>query len=71
MILPSKEINPHNAENQPEDKADQQHIHNGGYGTHQGIHNHLCWEGEGRERASVQKIGWLEVFFLQAKRPSV
>lgn len=41
MVLPSKKINPHYAENQPEDKADQQHIHNGWDSAYQGIHNHL------------------------------
>lgn len=56
MVLPSKKINPHYAENQPEDKADQQHIHNGWDSAHQGVHNHLYQKGE--ERVSVQKK-WL------------
>lgn len=51
MILPSKQVNPHNAENQPEDKADQQHIHNGRDSANQGVDNHLCWKGW--ERVSV------------------
>lgn len=45
MIFPGKQVNPHNAENQPEDKADQQHIHNGRDSANQGVDNHLCWKG--------------------------
>lgn len=45
MIFPGKQVNPHNAENQPEDKADQQDIHNGRDSANQGIDNHLCWKG--------------------------
>lgn len=52
MVFPSKQVNPHNAENQPEDKADQQDIHNGRDSANQGVDNHLCWKGW--EKVSVQ-----------------
>lgn len=54
MIFPSKQVNPHNAENQPEDKADQQDIHNRRDSANQGIDNHLCWKGW--EKVSVQNM---------------
>lgn len=46
VVLPCKQVHPHDAEDQPEDEADQQDIHDGGDGTHQGIHHHL--QGETR-----------------------
>ena len=58
VILSRKQVNSHDAENQPEDETHQQHIHDGGDGAHQGIHHHLHWKGEVAEcweevRASV------------------
>ncbi len=39
--LSSKQIDPHNAEDEPEYQAHQQHIENRGNGTNQCIHYHL------------------------------
>lgn len=44
VVLPRKEVHPHDAEYQPEDEADQQNVHDGGDGTQQGIHHHLHGE---------------------------
>lgn len=41
VVLARKEIDPHDTENQPKDEANQQHIHNGRDGTHQGVDYHL------------------------------
>lgn len=46
VVLPRKEIHPHDAEYQPEDEADQQDVHDGGDGAQQGVHHHL--QGEKR-----------------------
>lgn len=46
VVLSRKEVNAHDAENQPEDETHQQHIHDGGDGAHQGIHHHLRWKGK-------------------------
>lgn len=47
VVFPRKQVNSHDAENQPEDETHQQHIHDGGDGAHQGIHHHLRWKGGG------------------------
>lgn len=46
VVLASKQVDPHDTENQPEDEANQQHIHNGRDGTHQGVDYHLNQMGE-------------------------
>lgn len=45
VVFPRKQVNSHNAENQPEDETHQQHVHDGGDGAHQGVHHHLHWKG--------------------------
>jgi hypothetical protein len=39
--LASKQVDTHDTEDEPEDKADQKHIHDGGDGSQEGIHHHL------------------------------
>ena len=61
MVLSRKQVNSHDAENQPEDETDQQHIHDGGDGAHQGIHHHLHWKGEVaecREEVQARALFW-------------
>lgn len=41
VILSSKQIDAHDAEDKPEDETHQQHIHDGGNCTHQGVHHNL------------------------------
>lgn len=41
VVLARKQVDPHDTENQPKDEANQQHIHNGRDGTHQGVDYHL------------------------------
>ena len=41
VILSGEEVDPHDTENQPKDEAHQQHIHNGGDGSHQRVDYHL------------------------------
>lgn len=41
VVLASKQVDPHDTENQPKDEANQQHIHNGRDGSHQGVDYHL------------------------------
>ncbi len=41
IVLPSEQVYTHNTKDQPEDQTHQQHIHNGGNGTHQSIHDNL------------------------------
>lgn len=41
VVLARKQVDTHDTENQPKDEANQQHIHNGGDGTHQGVDYHL------------------------------
>ena len=38
---PSEHVDAHDAEDQPEDEAHQQHVHDGGDGAHQRVHHHL------------------------------
>ena len=45
--LASKQVDTHDAEDEPEDEADKQHIHDGGDGSQKGIHHHLRGPGEG------------------------
>ena len=37
----SKQVDPHDAEDEPEDQTHQQHVHDGGDGSDQGVHDHL------------------------------
>lgn len=48
VVLARKQIDPHDTENQPKDEANQQHIHNGRDGTHQGVDYHLDQTREDR-----------------------
>lgn len=56
-VLARKQVDAHDTENQPKDEANQQHIHNGGDGTHQGVDYHLdqtkgerkIWQSEDQE----------------------
>lgn len=41
VVLARKQVDPHDTKNQPKDEANQQHIHNGRNGTHQGVDYHL------------------------------
>lgn len=36
-----KQVDPHDAEDEPEDKTHEQHIHNGGDGSYKSVHDHL------------------------------
>lgn len=52
-VLARKQVDAHDTENQPKDEANQQHIHNGRDGTHQGVDYHLDQtKGERRIRQS-------------------
>lgn len=48
VVLARKQVDPHDTENQPKDEANQQHIHNGRDGTHQGVDYHLDQTREDR-----------------------
>lgn len=48
VVLARKQVDPHDTENQPKDEANQQHIHNGRDGTHQGVDYHLDESREDR-----------------------
>lgn len=41
VVLARKQVDTHDTKNQPKDEANQQHIHNGRDGTHQGVDYHL------------------------------
>lgn len=41
VILSSKKVHTHDAEDEPENQTNQQHIHDGGNGTHQGVDHNL------------------------------
>lgn len=41
VVLPCEQVHAHDAEDQPEDEADQQDVHDGGDGAQQGVHHHL------------------------------
>lgn len=41
VVLPCKEVDPHDAEDKPEDEANQEHVHDGRDGTKQSIHHNL------------------------------
>lgn len=43
--LSSKQVDTHDAEDQPEDEADEQHVHDGGDGAQEGVHHHLGARG--------------------------
>lgn len=43
--LASKQVDPHDAEDEPEDKTNEQHIHDGGDGSDEGVHDHLMSDG--------------------------
>lgn len=53
IVLSRKQVDPHDTENQPKDEAHQQHIHDGGNGTHQGVDYHL---DQKRDRAEASEI---------------
>lgn len=39
--LAGEQVDPHDAEDEPEDKTHEQHIHNGGDGSYESVHDHL------------------------------
>lgn len=39
--LPRKQVNSHDAEDKPEDQANQQHVEDGGNGSDKSVHHHL------------------------------
>jgi len=41
IVLPREQVDAHDAEDEPEDEADQQHVHDGGDGAQQSVHHHL------------------------------
>lgn len=41
IVLPCEEIDAHDAEDEPEDEAHQQHVHDGWNGAQEGVHHHL------------------------------
>lgn len=45
--LPRKEVHTHDAEDEPEDEADEENIHDGWDGTHQGIYHNLGGNAKG------------------------
>lgn len=62
MVLAAEELHPHNGKDEPEDETHEQHVHDGGNGTDQGVHHHLGEEGEeegleGGEERGVRKKG--------------
>ena len=40
-VLPCEQVDAHDAEDEPENEAHQQHIHDGGDGPQQRVHHHL------------------------------
>lgn len=68
VVLSRKQVNSHDAENQPEDETHQQHIHDGGDGAHQGIHHHLHWKGEVAEWGGSMGKHTFFFFFLISRR---
>lgn len=41
VVLACEQVDAHDAENEPEDEADQQHVHDGGDGPQQCVHHNL------------------------------
>ena len=41
VVLPCEQVDAHDAEDEPEDEADQQYIHDGGGGPQQCVHYNL------------------------------
>lgn len=39
--LPGKQVNPHDAEDEPKDETHEQHVHDGGDGSYKSVHDHL------------------------------
>ena len=39
--LPGEQVDAHDAEDEPEDETDQQHVHDGGDGSYKSVHDHL------------------------------
>ena len=56
MELPSKEVDPHDGENEPEDQTHQQHVKDGWNRLHQSIHHHL--EGGGFRGGGGLGVFW-------------
>ena len=44
--LASEQVDPHDAEDEPEDETHEQHIHNGGDGSYKSVHHHLMCNGK-------------------------
>lgn len=50
LVVPAiEQLDAHDGKDEPEDETHQQHVHNGGDGSHQGVHHNL----RGRQRASL------------------
>lgn len=71
IVLPSKQVDTHNTEDQPEDQTHQQHIHNGGNGTHQSIHDNLQDKKTKQNWGKwAKKVGWISIECLREKKRS-
>lgn len=40
--LSSEKVHPHDAEDEPKDETHQENVKDGGDGSYQGVHHHLC-----------------------------
>ena len=54
VVAASEELNPHDWEDEPEDKADKQHVEDGGYSLDQSVYHHL----KKAKRHAVRKSTW-------------
>lgn len=41
--FPGEEVHAHDAEDEPEDEADEEDVHDGGDSSQEGVHHHLGW----------------------------
>ena len=55
--LAGEQVDAHDAEDEPEDEADEQHIHDGGDGSQEGIHHHLGAREGVTSRSSPRQVG--------------
>lgn len=84
VVLARKHVDPHDTENQPKDEANQQHIHNGRDGSHQGVDYHLnqtrehrTWQCENQEADAAQStppirhciLLWRYTFSIGTEKP--
>ena len=69
--LPSKQVNSHDAEYEPEDQTHQQHVEDGGNSTNESIHHHLLKRRLCQNNEIIKKCTQICIQFVRVRNKLV